>query len=121
MFFKKSKEKKSFLERLVGVETITSKKSTQEKHFVVSQEKIAPVGVGFYLRGGRELRTIRALCAELSLMSDEEWRLYANFGNNHFANWIEGVLGEKELAMRIREAQDRETMHGVFSVFLSSR
>lgn len=119
MFFKKSTERKvSFLERLVSAENVDERKSASRDSFIVPQEKIAPPGSGFFLHSGKELRTIRELVSELTEMSDDEWRQYANFGNNHFANWIEGVFGEKELGVRVRQAQDRETMRGVLSVFL---
>jgi hypothetical protein len=120
MFFKKpSENKKSFLERLVGVETAPPKTISVKKEFVVPQEKVAPDGSGFFFSSGKEIKTIRELASELAQMSDEECAHYASLDTNHFANWVEGVFGEKELALKLRNAHGREAMRGILSVFVS--
>ncbi len=120
MFFKKSSEnKKSFLERLVGVETIPPKTISVKKEFVTPPEKVAPIGSGFFFHDGKEVKTIRELASKLAQMSDEECAQYVHVDVNHFANWIEGVFGERELADKLRNAHGREAMRGILSVFVS--
>ncbi len=61
----------------------------------------------FYLHDGRKLRSIYELIDELETMSDETFRQFVTGTDNHFANWIEGVFSEKELANEIRQTYNR--------------
>jgi len=122
IFQNPKKNTQSFLERLIGM-SVEEKIHTivPEKHIVVSRIQVAPPDKAFRLHNGGELRTISDLIKQLAHMSHEEWNEYANFGNNHFANWIEEVLLEPELAQNIRQAQDKDSMHTMLEDFIESR
>ncbi len=122
IFQKPKKNTQSFFEKLIGI-SIEEKthEVVPEKHIVVSSIQVAPPGKTFRLHNGEELRTISDLIKKLVHMTHEEWNEYANFGNNHFANWIEDVLLEPELAQNIRQAQDKDSMHAMLEDFIESR
>ena len=117
---KAHKNKPSFLERLIGITVDESRQFVVKEHHIVPHVLISPLEKSFKLHDGRELRTIQELLRELDHMSEDEWREYANFGNNHFANWIEDVFVERDLAMKLRQAQDKETMQGTLREYVRS-
>ena len=61
----------------------------------------------FNLHDGRKLQSVYELIDELETMSEETFRQYATDVENHFANWIEGVFGEKTLAEELRHVRSR--------------
>ena len=66
-----------------------------------------PEKYSFSLNDGRKLRTIYELIDELETMSEETFRQYATDFENHFANWIEHVFSEKNLAEEMRHIKNR--------------
>jgi hypothetical protein len=103
---KEAKHKKNEMEALKNAPatvTITTKslgKAPEEKTFV--------------LKDGRKLRTLYELVDELETMSEGIFREYVNDMKNDFANWIEGVFGDKALAADLRKIKNRiEAQHAL--------
>ncbi len=67
-----------------------------------------PEDKAFITHRGARLLNIEDLREEIKFMSEPEFREYVNENKNDFANWIEYVIGDKELADRLRETQDKE-------------
>ena len=67
----------------------------------------APETKSFVLQDGRKLRNVLELIDELETMSEETFRHYVTETENHFANWIEHVFGEKELAGELRHITNK--------------
>lgn len=86
------------------------KKTNGPKVKVTIERKIfgkAPEKHVFYLKDGRKLETIYELVDELETMREEMFKEFVNEADNHFANWIEHVFGEKSLADELRHAHDK--------------
>lgn len=93
-------------------------KKAKPKHIVHTKPKIkvtiikkilgkSPEKYNFYLHDGRKLQSAYELIDELETMSEETFRQYVTDVENHFANWIEGVFGEKTLAEELRHIRSR--------------
>ncbi|MEM3154506.1 MAG: hypothetical protein QW165_02990 [Candidatus Woesearchaeota archaeon] len=67
----------------------------------------APEKYSFHLHDGRKLRSVYELIDELETMSEETFRHFVTDTENHFANWIEGVFKEKQLADELRHIKNR--------------
>lgn len=67
----------------------------------------APEKYRFNLNDGRKLQSVYELVDELETMADETFKHYATDAENHFANWIENVFGEKTLAEEIRHVHTK--------------
>ena len=93
-----------------------TKHERKPKHIVRPKIKVTivkkilgktPEQYSFNLQDGRKLRTVYELIDELETMTDETFRQYATGMENHFANRIEHVFSEKELAEEIRQVHNR--------------
>lgn len=90
-----------------------AKSAEKPKVKVTVKKKIlgkAPEEKTFYLKDGRELRTIYELIDELETMSEDMFRHHVNELENHFANWVEGVFEDKRLAEEMRELESQMEM-----------
>jgi hypothetical protein len=67
----------------------------------------APEKYCFNLPDGRKLKSVYELVDELETMSEENFRQYVSETENHFANWIEHVFSEKNLANELRHVRNR--------------
>ena len=67
----------------------------------------SPEKYSFYLQDGRKLQSIYELIDELETMTEENFKRYVTETENHFANWINDVFGEKTLADEIRRVHDK--------------
>lgn len=67
----------------------------------------APEKYCFNLPDGRKLKSVYELIDELETMSEENFRQYVSETENHFANWIEHVFSEKNLADELRHVRNR--------------
>jgi len=56
---------------------------------------------------GSKLRDLRDLAFALGTMADDVFWHHANDARNDFANWINDVIKDKELANRIKGIKDR--------------
>lgn len=66
----------------------------------------------FYIKDGTKVQSIMQLVNNLEHMRDEVFSHHVNEMNNDFANWIEHVFDEKNLASDLRKVMDR-TEHRV--------
>ncbi|HJX05826.1 MAG TPA: hypothetical protein VJ461_03885 [Candidatus Nanoarchaeia archaeon] len=81
----------------------------QEKNVSENQETPPiPPDKWFYFAHGRKAASIEELKTAFESMDDAEFRHHVNYDKNDFANWVEGVFGEKELAKNLREVADKE-------------
>ena len=67
----------------------------------------APEKYSFFLQDGRKLKTVYELIDELETMTEETFKHYVTETENHFANWIEHVFSEKNLAEEIRHIHNK--------------
>jgi len=67
----------------------------------------------FWLSSGAGLRSIRELANTLPSMPVDVFSYHVNSEKNDFANWIEGVFHEPELATRLRNCQSKQDFQTV--------
>ena len=67
----------------------------------------APEQYSFNLHDGRKIKSVYELVDELETMSEDAFKQFVTGTENHFANWIEGVFSEKELANEIRQMHNK--------------
>ena len=75
----------------------------------------------FYFAHGRKAASIEELKDAFESMEDAEFRHHVSNEKNDFANWVEGVFGEKELAKNLREVADREGSLILIEDFLNKK
>ncbi|CAN5164072.1 hypothetical protein BH11PAT4_BH11PAT4_5070 [soil metagenome] len=68
-----------------------------KRNFRVTEEK------SFTLVNGDKLYTLDELSEAINLIEPEVFHNHVNEHKNDFANWVEGVFEEPELATRLRE------------------
>lgn len=85
----------------------TAKKPTI--HVTITRKVLgkAPKHYSFHLHDGRKVRSIYELVDELETMTEETFKQYVTDAENHFANWIEHVFEEKNLADEMRKIKNR--------------
>jgi hypothetical protein len=71
-------------------------------------EKEIPESQYFQVQGGPKPPTLLALRTYLRMIPLQQFNAHVTKEKNDFANWIEHVFGEIELAQRIRAAMSRE-------------
>lgn len=92
------------------------KKAIEKSAPVVSAKSLgaAPDDKAFGLQDGRKIHTLYELVDELEMMNDGAFKNYVNDMKNDFANWIEGVFGDKNLGAELRKIKNRsETQKAV--------
>jgi flavoprotein len=72
--------------------------------------KAAPETKHFILKGGKHLKTVYELMDELEQMTEDTFREHVNEAKNDFSNWINDVLGMKDLAEEIKKTNTRMDM-----------
>lgn len=73
----------------------------------------------FYFVGGRKVSSIEELRSVLEAVDDNEFTFHCNSGKNDFANWVEGVFAERDLANRMRGVTAKNSMVIVLAGFLN--
>lgn len=68
-----------------------------KRHAKVSPDK------AFRLSNGEELSSLDELSEAINLIDPDTFHHHVNENNNDFANWVEQVFDEPELAQRLRE------------------
>ena len=64
----------------------------------------------FYLSNGKVIKSIEEFALMLDEMNDEVYYSHVSDSKNDFANWVEGVFKDKEVANLIRETKDRNLL-----------
>ncbi|MCK5176648.1 MAG: hypothetical protein KAQ92_02895 [Candidatus Aenigmarchaeota archaeon] len=72
--------------------------------------KEAPEGKHFYFNNGKSAKNLNELCREIKKMNDGAYSVFVNPTKNDFYNWINDVLGHKELAISIKRVKKKEIM-----------
>jgi hypothetical protein len=79
---------------------------------VTSKTKKKPVAAAeveaekrFWLNGGGSLGNLSQLASALEKMDEKVWNHHVTAEKNDFANWVEGVFGDKKLGLAIRKAK----------------
>ena len=67
----------------------------------------APKNKEFFLADGRKLRNLKELAFSLGDMADDVFWHHVNDVKNDFADWVDGVFKEKELAEELKEIRDK--------------
>jgi len=62
----------------------------------------------FYFAGGKSAGSIEELALSLKEISDSEFVFHVNTAKNDFANWMEGVFEEHDLAAELRRVMERK-------------
>lgn len=62
----------------------------------------------FYFAGGKSAKDLHELVNALKEIHDEEFSFHVNAGKNDFANWVEGVFNEKDLADEMRTVMEKK-------------
>jgi len=75
----------------------------------------------FFFAHGRKAKDIEGLKKVLEKIDDIEFNHHVNDQRNDFANWVEGVFQEQELASKLRKAYNKEDMHDVVDEFLKAK
>jgi hypothetical protein len=73
-------------------------------HVEVSPDKC------FVLCDGRKLKSAKELADTLQTMSDDIFKYHVNDTKNDFANWINDVFGEPDIAKKIRTMRNKMEM-----------
>jgi uncharacterized integral membrane protein len=76
----------------------------------LKQEKTISPHHYFHLKSGRDLKNLGELYSALRNMSDAEFSHHVNPARNDFANWVAHVLGEEELAGKLRAKATKEAI-----------
>ncbi len=75
-----------------------------------TEEIKAPEGQEFITSSGNKLFSVEDLKSYLNNASDEEFSHHVNSERNDFANWIEHVFHDKELASKLKEVKNKESL-----------
>ncbi|MFH0870379.1 MAG: hypothetical protein V1866_04975 [archaeon] len=73
----------------------------------------------FYFVGGRKASSIEELRSVLEAIDDNEFTFHCNSGKNDFANWVEGIFAERDLARRMRGVAAKNSMIILLAGFLN--
>ena len=68
-----------------------------KRHFQVSADQ------EFKLNDGEVLKSLDDLSEAINLIEPELFQFHVNAEKNDFANWVENVFGEHELAAQLRD------------------
>lgn len=78
----------------------------------------APDDQCFWVNNGPVLKNLYDLESALETMSDEQYEYHTKREGNDFANWVGGVLGDKELAKKMARTKSRTAVVGVIKKYL---
>ncbi len=102
--------KKVVKKALKKVEKVKLPKKNKTKFAVtITQKRLgsAPEEYHFVLNNGNRLKSIQELTDALETMSEDMFKYHANEYKNDFANWINDVFEEGNLANEIKKAKSR--------------
>jgi len=78
---------------------------TAPKKTISFDTPVADPEKNFWLCDGRALRSLKELAEALETMDEVTWNFHVTSEKNDFANWIEGVFGQKTLGTAIRKSK----------------
>ena len=68
---------------------------------------VAPYDKCFFVNGGAVIKDMNELKHALETMSDDQFACHVSSGRNDFANWIEQILDDADLAGKIKRCKTR--------------
>lgn len=80
--------------------------STDAKKFLSR----VPASKSFRIEGGKDIYDLKGLADALDEISDSSYRHHVSGTRNDFANWVEDVMGDDDLARALRSASNRRSM-----------
>jgi len=90
------------------------KEQRNEKIIKKIFEKVSPQDKTFKLENGSELHSIKEFFEKINNIPDEVFYKHVTNKKNDFAEWIEHVFEEKELANKIRKKYNKKEIKKVF-------
>ena len=107
---KKSVKKKETKKKSVKKKSVkkSAKKSNSSIEITIRRKigNQAPVENHFVLHDGKKLKSIIDMVDEFKDMSIDVFNHHVNEGRNDFANWVDDVFKDKELAEELRRSND---------------
>ena len=86
----------------MGTKKIRKVEKAQQKQVV----KDVPAENYFYMCNGKVLRNLKELRDELNSMDEGSFRYHVNEQKNDFANWINDIMKDEELANEMKSCKD---------------
>ena len=127
---KKKSEKAKPKKKTASAKKAPAKKKVAKKKAPTGRKKVAPkrskkksnptIAEGtycFYLHGGSVLASLEELHDALLAMSDDQFTYHTD-GRNDFAQWVDEVLGEAEVATALHRARMRKEAAKILSGWL---
>jgi len=87
--------------------------SVEEKKKIANIFLKCPKDKEFVLNDGTRMSSIKELIEGLESMTDSTFQHHVNSERNDFANWINDIFKEEELALKVRTCRNREELLGV--------
>ena len=75
----------------------------------------------FHFTHGKKASSLEELRQLIEELNEAEFRHHVNDERNDFANWVEGVFGEKKLANNMRKADTKEKLIKTLDAFLKKK
>jgi hypothetical protein len=105
---KKAKAKKiniQGIEQKISIAQVTTDNKPGPIEVKVEKKEYgkAPEEHHFYLKDGRELKSVYELIDSFDNMPDDVFKHHVNTEKNDFANWLGDVFDEKDLAKEMKE------------------
>ncbi len=86
---------------------------TAKKTFVQAEGPLA-----FWLHNGTVMKNLKDLQNSLSSMAHDIFTFHVHDGNNDFANWVEHVMQEPDLAKKLRRFKTQKTMSKAVAAYI---
>lgn len=94
--------------------TKSAKKATKGSNKKTKKDLVhAPAEQCFWVTDGRVLSNLAELRDALDAMADDIFSYHVSKEKNDFADWVEHVLDDSELATKMRKAKKPKTAHKV--------
>jgi len=83
--------------------------------------KVVEDSMAFVTKDGQKLYSLIDLLVWLLSCDESSFRYHVNGEANHFYNWINDVLGYKDLASNIKNVTDKEEMIKILKKYIFSQ
>lgn len=107
---------KKILEEALKYLVTQEKMHKTRKEYDAILDRQVPENKCFIMKNGLKLRTLRELSNALKHIDSETYNFHCNENKNDFANWIRDVIGEQELAHKIRSAKTKQEIIRILNI-----
>jgi len=83
----------------------------------MDEHKLHDNAKAFVVKDGAHLHSLKDLYGHLNTITDAHFNHHVNAERNDFADWVEHALGDKFLAMAMRQTRTKDDMRK--AVFIS--